>query len=101
MMRWAVVAILMAALGGACGEANVRGGGDGEDRAACQVLQALKGENVGIYPDLLRMDLSPEMRTALTELRGSTPGGEIRSDTFARAGQVAALCAQNGVSLSG
>ena len=62
---------------------------------------ALKGENVGIYPDLLLMDLSAEMRTALTELRDSTTGGEIRSETFARAGNVAELCARNGVVLSG
>ena len=92
----------MAALCGACGGSNSgSGGGGGEDRAACQVLQALKGENVGIYPDLLRMDLSAEMRTALTELRDSTTGAEIRGDTFARAAKVAALCAQNGVVLSG
>lgn len=102
MMRWAVVAVLMAALGGACRESNGGGGrGGGEDRSACQVLQALKGENVGVYPDLLRMDLSAEMRTALTELRDSTIGGEIRSDTFTTAGKVAALCAENGVVLSG
>ena len=101
MLRWAVIAILMAALVGACGGSNGGGRGGGEDRAACQTLQALKGENVGVYPDLLRMDLSAEMRTALTELRDSTTGGEIRGDTFARAGKVAALCAQNGVVLSG
>ena len=100
MTRWAVVAVLVAGLGGACGGSIGGSGGGGEDRAACQVLQALKGENVGIYPDLLRMDLSAEIRTALTELRDSTTGGEIRSDTFARAGKVAGLCAQNGVVLS-
>ena len=102
MRLWAVVAVLLGALAGACGQSDGgSGGGGGEDKAACQVLQALKGENVGIYPDLLRMDLSAEMRTALTELRDSTTGSEIRSDTFTRAGKVAALCAQNGVVLSG
>jgi hypothetical protein len=101
MRLWAVVAVLLGALAGACRESDGESGGGGEDKAACQVIRALEGENVGIYPDLLRMDLSAEMRTALTELRDSTTGGEIRGDTFARAGKVAALCAQNGVVLSG
>lgn len=104
MMRWAVVAVLIAALGGACRESNGGGArGGGEDRSACQVLQALEGENVGVYPDLLRMDLSAEMRTALTEQNSgrSRTGGEIRSDTFTKARKVAALCAENGVVLSG
>ena len=47
------------------------------------------------------MDLSAEMRTALTELRDSTAGGEVREDTFEKAGRVAALCAEEGVTLSG
>lgn len=92
----AASAVLVGTLAGACG-----GGGGGEDKAACQALADAKGENAGIYPDLLRMDLSTEMRTALTELRDSTTGGEIRSDTFEKAGKVAALCAQSGVVLSG
>ena len=40
------------------------------------------------------------MHTALTELRDSTTGSEIRSDRFPKAGKVAALCAQQGVILS-
>ncbi len=62
-------------------------GGDGsesgaEDKAACQTLADGRGENPDIYTDLLKMDLSSEMRTALIKLRDSTRGGELQSDTF-------------------
>ena len=96
-----IITVLAWALAGACGGFDGEGGGGVEDKAACQALADAKGGNADIYPDLLRMNLSAGMRTALTELRDSTTGSEIRSDTFAKAGKVAALCAQEGVVLSG
>ena len=66
-----------------------------------RALRHARATGRGIYPDLLQMDLSAEMRTALMELRSSNTEGEFRSDRFEKAGRVAALCAHHGVVLSG
>ncbi len=93
--------LLLALVTGAqgCGDGSSRSGAG--DKAACQALAGAKGEDPDIYTALLEMDLSSEMRTALTELRDSTKGGELRSDTFEKAGKLAGLCAAQGVVLSG
>jgi hypothetical protein len=97
-MRRLAVAVLVGALVGGCRGGD---GGGADDKAACQTLKDAEGENPDIYRDLLRMDLSADMRTALTELRDSTAGDEVREDTFEKARRVDALCTQKGVILSG
>ncbi|MGH9152587.1 MAG: hypothetical protein ACRD03_09360 [Acidimicrobiales bacterium] len=76
-------------------------GSGGGDKAACEALNAARGEDAGIYADLYKKDLSGEMRTALQDLERSTAGDQVAHDTFEKAGKVAALCAAKGVVLSG
>ena len=93
MRRWAAVLVMAVALSGqACGGGDSGGGGD---KAACQALGDAGQEPVAAsYPRLLKMDLSSEMRIALSELRDSTAG-----DTSEKEGKVATVCAQRGVTL--
>ncbi|MGH8952764.1 MAG: hypothetical protein ACRDX9_15260 [Acidimicrobiia bacterium] len=87
-------------LGGhGCGDGGSESGNG--DKAACQALADAKGEDAEIYVDLLKMNLSDEMRTALIDLRESTKRGDLQADTFEKAGKVAGLCAAQGVVLSG
>ena len=100
MRRWVTALLVASVLGGyGCGDGG-SGRGTG-DKAACQALADAKGENAEIYADLLKMNLSGEMRAALIDLRDSTKGGEVAPDTFEKAGKVAGLCAAQGVVLSG
>lgn len=85
-----------------CGCGGSSGSGSGnDDKAACQALADARGNVPDIYGDLYRKNISRELRGALQDLEQSSAGDEIGPDTFEKAGKVAALCAAEGVVLSG